>query len=229
MNAARLNSVVDIFLPRFCAACQKKLRPEEEVICPGCLGSIKRPDQNKITSEFRRKFEKEKVISEFAPAFLFEEGKAFQSLIHSIKYRGSYKNALFLGRLTGECLKDRILPWKCDMILPVPLHPAKRAERGYNQSYYIAKGLSRATGIPVRNNILKRKRFTETQTALSILERKANMKGAFGIKSGAGLEGKVIIVLDDVITSGSTVSECGRVLLEKGAEKVYAVSSALAL
>ncbi|HEX2960653.1 MAG TPA: ComF family protein [Ignavibacteriales bacterium] len=224
-----LNSVFDIFLPRLCAACEKKLGPPDEVICPECLSSIKSPGNNKIAAEFRRKFERENVISEFASAFLFEEEKAFQKLIHSIKYRGRYRNALFLGRLTGEKLKEKILSWKCDMIIPVPLHPVKKAERGFNQSYYIAKGLSLITGIPLKNKALKRVRFTETQTALSMTERRDNIKGAFSLKRGISLSGKTVIILDDVITSGSTVSECGRVLLNGGAQKVYAVSAALAL
>jgi ComF family protein len=115
------------------------------------------------------------------------------------------------------------------MIIPVPLHPVKKAERGYNQSYYIAKGLSLITGIPLNNKVLKRVRFTETQTALSMTERRDNIKGAFSLKRGVSLSGKTVIILDDVITSGSTVSECGRVLLKGGAQKVYAVSAALAL
>ncbi|HEX2868849.1 MAG TPA: ComF family protein [Ignavibacteriales bacterium] len=221
--------MADIFLPRLCASCEKKLRPQDEVICPECLSSIKRPGTAKIAAEFRRKFERENVIAEFAPAFLFEEGKSFQKLIHSIKYRGRYHNALFLGRLVGEKLKDKILSWSCDVVIPVPLHAAKKAERGYNQSYYIAKGLSQAIGIPLSNKVLRRVKFTETQTALSILERKDNMKGAFRMKRGADIRGKTIIVLDDVITSGSTVSECARVLLNNGALKVYAVSAGLAL
>ncbi|MGE5431685.1 MAG: ComF family protein [Syntrophomonadaceae bacterium] len=200
-NSEAVNSVIDIFLPRFCASCEKKLKPEDEVICPECLRSIKCPDTKRIAAEFRRKFEKERVIIEFASAFLFEEGKSFQKLIHSIKYRGRYHNALFLGRLAGTRMKDEILSWKCDMIVPVPLHPAKKAERGYNQSYYIARGLSRVTGIPLKNNILKRTRFTDTQTALSIAERKANIKGAFRLKRGAEVSGKIVIVLDDVITT----------------------------
>lgn len=228
-NSEKLNSVIDIFLPRFCASCEKKLRPGDEVICPECLSSIKHPDSNKIASEFRRKFQKGNTISEFTSAFLFEEGKSFQRLIHSIKYRGRYHNAYFLGRLTGERLKNKILSWKCDMIVPVPLNAVKKAERGYNQSYYIAKGLSQVTGVPLKNNILKRVKFTDTQTALSVAERKSNMKGAFVLKRGAEVSGRTIIILDDVITSGSTVSECGKVLLDKGALKVYAVSAALAL
>lgn len=224
-----LNSVFDIFLPRLCASCERKLRPQDEVICPECLALIKRPDGNKIKAEFRRKFERENIISGFTSAFLFEEGKAFQRLIHSIKYRGRYRNALFLGRLAGEKVKDKILSWNCDMIIPVPLHALKKAERGYNQSYYIAKGLSQITGIALNNRVLKRVRFTGTQTALSITERQNNMKGAFRLRNGADIESKAVIVLDDVITSGSTVSECGRVLLRSGALKVYAVSAALAL
>ncbi|MGE5354536.1 MAG: ComF family protein [Acidobacteriota bacterium] len=227
-NSAGMNSVMDIFLPRLCASCEKKLRPSDEVICPECLSSFKSPDKNKIAAEFRRKFEKEHLISEFASAFLFEEGKALQKLIHSSKYRGRFHNAFFLGRLTGEKLKDRILSWGCDLILPVPLHPVKKAERGYNQSYYIAKALSITTGIPLNSKILKRVRFTDTQTSLSIAERKDNIKGAFSLKNGAAISGRTLIVLDDVVTSGSTISECGRVLLSCGATKVYAVSAALA-
>lgn len=229
LSKSSLNSVIDIFLPRFCPACQKKLAADVEVICPECLSSIRPPDPVKLASEFSRKFSKDNIITDFITPFLFEEGKALQKLIHSIKYGGRYQNAYYLGWLAGEKLKDKVLCWKPQMIVPVPLHPVKKAERGYNQSYYIAKGFSRVTGIPLRDDVLKRTRFTDSQTALTVPERRANMKGAFGLRKRADVTGKVIIVLDDVITSGSTVNECGRVLLNKGALKIYAVSAALAL
>jgi ComF family protein len=104
----------------------------------------------------------------------------------------------------------------------------KKAERGYNQSFYICKGLSRELNIPLKNHFIKRKRFTQSQTTMDFEERQKNIRNAFKIRNGLGLKGKNILLVDDVITTGSTISECGRVLLECGVNKVYAASVAIA-
>ena len=95
-------------------------------------------------------------------------------------------------------------------------------------SEFIAKGIRSVLRIPIITHSIKRKRFTETQTSLNLVERKENLNDAFTIKRKNNLKGKTILLLDDVITTGATISECGRVLLEKGAANVYAASVAIA-
>ena len=114
------------------------------------------------------------------------------------------------------------------MLLPVPLHQLKKAERGYNQSLYIAKGLSKLLKIPLGVRIFQRKRYTQSQTSMNFIERQENIKEAFNIKSDKKIKGKNILLVDDVITTGATISECGKVLLNGGANRIYAASIAIA-
>ncbi len=219
---------VDFFLPRFCPSCQTKLTNEENTVCSSCLSKIRRADTVRLLREYERKFRAQNIISNFISLFVFEKDKELQQVIHELKYSGKFSLGSFLGKLTAHELGSRISEWNIDLILPVPLHHLKRAERGYNQSDFIAKVIGSILNIPVKTNLLKRSRFTETQTALTIDERRKNVRGAFSIKRKNNLSGKNILLLDDVITTGATISECGRLLLQNSAAKVYALSVAIA-
>ncbi len=223
-----LTSFLDFFLPRFCPSCNKKLLPEESFVCPECLSKIQFAKDNRIKSEFARKFVSSGIISDFISLYVFEKDKELQHIIHSLKYGNKFLTGKFLGSVLSKHLKEKINGWEIDYIIPVPLHHLKKAERGYNQSYYIAKGLGKSLTIPVTENFLKRKKYTQSQTTMNLNERQANIEGAFKIKRNLNLEGKNILLLDDVITTGSTILECGKVLLKANANKVYAVSVAIA-
>jgi ComF family protein len=145
-----------------------------------------------------------------------------------LKYNGKFSIGFFLGKILADALKDKFNEWEFDYIVPVPLHHLKRAERGYNQSDFIARGIKSIIKIPINAKILIRTRFTESQTNLNMQERNENMKNAFSVKRKKLLKGKTILLIDDVITTGATISECGRILLENGAVKVYAASVAIA-
>ncbi|MEW6196290.1 MAG: ComF family protein [Bacteroidota bacterium] len=222
------NQFFDFFIPRLCTSCQTKLSPEQKFICPDCLRSIQIAGDQRIGHEYERKFESEKIISDLASAFIFEKDKALQHLIHSLKYNENFKVGIFLGKLVAEKLQSKLTGWEAEYIIPVPLHRLKKAERGYNQSFYLAKGIAAKHKITIKQNILKRNRFTKTQTELDLHERKVNVKGAFALTKQKLIIDKKIILLDDVITTGATISECGRLLLENGAKKVFALSVALA-
>lgn len=151
-----------------------------------------------------------------------------QNIIHTLKYNGKFKVGLYLGGLLSKEFSDTITQWKIDYIIPVPLHQLKKSERGYNQSYYISKGLSKKAGIPVVNNLLSRKRYTSTQTTLSKQERKSNIEGAFTVKSNRKLKSKNVMILDDVVTTGATTLECARQIKKLGVEKIFVMSVAIA-
>lgn len=222
------NHFFDFFLPRFCLSCNCKLNPDTTYICEGCFNLIQRADKKRIGHEFIKKFGSDKIISGFNSAFVFEKEKPLQHLIHSLKYMENFRIGIFLGKMSGTVLKEEIMSWKGDLLIPVPLHRLKKAERGYNQSYYIAKGISCVLKIPVEESVIKRKRFTETQTELTLEERKNNMKGAFAVSGNKKISGKNIILVDDVITTGATISECGGELKENSAAEIFAISVAVA-
>ncbi len=223
-----INGFFDFFIPRYCPSCKKKLELEENCICDECLSSIERADSGRLNLEYQRKFASTEIISGFTSLFVFEKDKALQLFIHSIKYNKHFLNAKYLGKLIGENLKKQIQDWSIDYILPVPLHSLRKADRGFNQSKYIAIGMGKELGIKVKNNLIRRIRYTETQTNLTLKEREENISKAFQAKQERLIEGKTFLLVDDVITTGATIRECGKVLLEKGADKVYACSAAIA-
>ncbi|MGK9476108.1 ComF family protein [Melioribacter sp. OK-6-Me] len=213
---------IDFLLPRFCLHCKIKLNDNEKYLCKECNNSLHRisiplSSLNKIES-----------LSDYRTLYLFEKEMPVQSLIHNLKYNGIFRIGIYLGKTMGEEYKNIFMnEWHIDSIVPVPLYHSKQAERGYNQSYYIAKGIKSATGINV-SKVLKRIRYTQSQTELTLSERMLNVKGAFKIKRFKKVTGKSLLLVDDVITTGSTVNECASVLLEAGANKVYATSIAVA-
>ncbi len=113
------------------------------------------------------------------------------------------------------------------MIIPVPLHKLKKAERGYNQAFYIAAGIARRTGAKVKTGVLKRVKFTETQTQLNSEERRENVKSAFEVKKKNVLKKKNVILVDDVTTTGATTTEAARELKKHGAGKIMLLTVAI--
>jgi len=133
---------------------------------------------------------------------------------------------IFLGRKLASEKSDILKSWRADFIIPVPLFKLKEVERGYNQSYYIAKGISQVISIPIANKFVKRVKNTISQTTLNYEERKENLDRAFILQKRENIKSKRAIIVDDVITTGATVSEIAKVLKENGAEKVFALSVA---
>lgn len=228
MTIIKLNEMLDFFLPRFCISCSKKLGNKENFVCPQCFSKLELASEIRLKEEFHRKFRNDKYISDFYSAFVFHEKSAIQKLIHSLKYEQNYHVGIFLGIKTGQILHNLIRQWNADLIVPIPLHQLRKAERGFNQSKEISKGLSKELRIKNNTRILKRNRFTQTQTKFTLIERKANIAGAFTLRNNKKIIGKRIILVDDVITTGATTTECAKLLIENGAEKVYALSVAIA-
>jgi len=223
-----LNGFLDFFIPRFCPACNTKLQPDEDSVCSKCFSTIQIADEDRLNIEYQRKFASSGIISGFTSLFVFEKDKALQSLIHSIKYNKRFLNAKFLGRKITGNLGEQLKEWNIDFICAVPLHQLRSAERGFNQSNYIAKGIGKMLNIPVKNGFLKRSRYTETQTNLTLKEREVNISNAFKAKHKKKIKDNTFLLVDDVITTGATIHECGKALLDAGATKVYACSAAIA-
>jgi len=143
------------------------------------------------------------------------------NLIHSLKYNDRANFGFDLGVLLGEeILEDEI--GDIDMIIPVPLHWLKKRERGYNQAFWLAKGLASIYAVPVDTSIIKRTRYTVSQTMLGSTERMVNLYGAFTINKS--LNNQHILLVDEVLTTGSTISNCAKVLRENGAARVSGIT-----
>jgi len=218
--------IFDFFLPRLCPGCNKKLSVEEKPVCAECLSSILIADEDRLQAEYNRNFGSSKVISDFYAKFVFETDKTLQQIIHALKYKKQFKLGVFLGELIAEGIKTK--DWQIDLIIPVPIHHLKKAERGYNQSDYLAKGLSKSLNIPYSGKAIKRTKYTESQTKLKMKERALNVSNAFKVRQHKKVNGKNILIVDDVCTTGATLLECGIALYKTGAKSVYACSVAVA-
>lgn len=222
-----LMNLFDLFLPRTCNHCGKILTVDERTLCLGCYSDIVQTNQDFLVKEFNKKFYDKRIIDDFYSMYIFEKDKSLQSVIHSFKYNGKYNNAIFLGKKLGEkIIQER--NWNIDCLIPIPLHNLKKIERGYNQSYYISKGVKKIFKVPINEKLIRRIKYTQSQTLLNLKEREENMKNAFIVKKNIKIAGKNFLLVDDVITTGATISECGKVLKNAGANKVYATSIAIA-
>lgn len=160
--------------------------------------------------------------------YSFYPDSQMEKIVHHIKYSGMRNLGTFMGELIGQEMK--IDSGNYDFIIPVPLHKVRIRERHYNQSDYIAKGLSNKLGVEVLPGAVSRIRYTKTQTHLTRAERIENVKGAFTINNEyiEVIKGKNIILVDDVVTTGSTVNEVIGILKENGCEKILTVCLAMA-
>ena len=224
-----LTNIFDFFLPRICPSCKTKLSASEECICSNCLENIRIAGNELLKVEYQRDFKPKGFISDFTSAFVFEKDKELQTLVHELKYNKRFLNGVFLGKQIAKLRKDIITGWDIDLIIPIPLHKLKLAERGYNQAYYISKGLSEELNIQLKNKIIKRKKFTQSQTKLTRKEREDNLTGAFKLLGRSKiLNNKNVLIVDDVITTGATANECAKALLSAGVKRIYAASVAIA-
>jgi competence protein ComFC len=223
-------SITHFVFPFNCVACQEPLPDRYTLICPFCEGDF--------NYTYFEHFEEEtsldklffgRVPLEFTYGLLyFEKGSNTQSLIHAIKYKNNKLLAHEMGKRIGERLNIIKLESKPDVLISVPLHAKKEFMRGYNQGTLIALGLAESTKIPFNGQLLKRSVFTETQTKKGKYERWSNVETVFEVKNPEKWKGKHICIVDDVITTGSTLEACIRVLQESIPEvKVSVVALAV--
>ena len=148
--------------------------------------------------------------------YKFSKNGRVQHLLHELKYGNHPEIGIALGTICAERLTEAKLNKCFDMIIPVPLHASRKRTRGYNQSSKFAAGISAALSIPFSDDLLIRNLKTETQTRKSKLNRWENMNNVFGLTTRANFKGSRILLVDDVITTGSTLEACSEVLLRAG-------------
>ena len=228
------------FLPPQCHCCEKFLEEEQQGICSACLSKIhwieppfcsvcgipfaSREIENHPCGACMTK----KKHFTMARALGSYEG-SLQEAIHRWKYEGKITLTPFLGKWMTEGLHRYWNPDTFDLLIPVPLHKKRLRERGFNQALLLVKELNRRTGIPYRKRVLQKRRLTIPQVNLSGVEREKEVRGSFHIIGGEELEGKSILLVDDVYTTGATVNECAKVLLTEGAKRVDILTLAHAL
>lgn len=198
--------LADFFLPRYCSMCDRRLSSAEQHICAPCLRALNRIEYEggEVHGVIERLFWG-KVPVEKATSMFRYEGENTRKILHNIKYFDQPQVATFLAALFVKENRNTDFFDGIQAIIPVPLAKQKKIKRGYNQSEYIASGLSQETGIPVIKDAVVRDVNNPTQTMLSHQQRKENVKDIFRLDKPTEVEGKHILVVDDVITTGATI------------------------
>lgn len=209
------SGLTHLFYPRLCEGCSKPLLQEEDVLCLNCsIYNLPRTAYHHIheNETFMRFAGRVKVEQATSLAYFTADG-LLQHLLHKLKYEDRKDVGAYLGTQLGYDLLQVGWAKGIDAIVPVPLHPKKEAIRGFNQATVIAETMGEVLKLPVLADIVKRTRFTDTQTQKTREERIENMQGAFEVVDAANISGKHILLIDDVLTTGATLEACALSLL----------------
>jgi len=208
-----LYSILNLFYPRVCAACGETLLKDEETVCLKCRYTLPFTGyENHADNPLAQVFYGRVRFHAVTACFFFAKSGKVQHLIHELKYKNNPEAGVFLGQELGKTIKDAPLFQGIDYLIPVPLHPRREKQRGYNQSLLIAQGINEVTGIPIGDKYLIRAVYTTTQTKKSADERHKNVKDIFEVRFPEELEGKHVLLIDDVLTTGATLESCAHQL-----------------
>ena len=214
-----IKALLDLFFPRKCIVCGKKLNVSEEHLCLYCFSDLPLTrfwtlSHNPMSDAFNAVLQKEirdggpREHYAYAAALFFYDPEAdYRRIPYQIKYHGNTSAGKYFGSMLGKKLSEAEWLSDVDMIIPVPLHWKRRWSRGYNQAEIIAGEVAHELGVPMRTDVLKRVRYTETQTKLEVEAKSRNVSGAFKANTVHDAVRHVLIV-DDVFTTGSTLMAC---------------------
>lgn len=199
-----------------CESCRKGVRHIERPFCERCG----LPFQGALTQQFECANCRQQELHFTSARSAVVARDVVLEVIHRYKYRRALWFEPFLAELLVTKARSELATGKWDFIVPVPLHRTKEREREFNQAARLSRHLSRATGLPIQNRLIRRILPTETQTRLTREERQANVRRAFSLVRGARAEGARIVLVDDVFTTGATTNACAEVLRRAGAAEV---------
>ncbi|PID95206.1 MAG: amidophosphoribosyltransferase [Bacteroidetes bacterium] len=206
---------LNLFFPEVCMACGNSLYRGEKVLCTKCLLRLPRThfhhrEENPVAQLFWGRV----AVSYATSFFYFRKNSKVQHLMHQFKYAGRKEVGSYCGQLFGIALSQSSYFSEAEYLIPVPLHPQKERKRGYNQSELIAKGMAQKMNAQLDISTLFRSVNSATQTKKNRYQRFENMDGIFRLKEASHLKGKHLVLVDDVVTTGSTLESCASTLLQ---------------
>ena len=234
------DDLLDFIYPQSCPICKKPVSQDVKGVCENCW-SILAILPHSFCPYCKSFFEEGDLVLRHHCVFLnrFEDRRimavrslgtfddCYKTLIHRFKYERKIPLGKRLAQSLGEKIALDMNLSNCDLVIPVPLHRARKRERGFNQSEILAEGVSKEINVAFLKDVLKRKKNTKDQTHLNVQQRKENVEGAFAVIHPDKVIGKQVILVDDVMTTGATLNECAKMLLEAGAERIFAVTLAV--
>ena len=209
-------SLINLFFPRVCVGCDSLLLTHENVICSQCRHDIPQTQHFLIPdNEAMKKFYGKIDVAHVSTFMYYHKKGIVQQMIHNLKYKGLEAIGTTIGDWYAEDLKTLEILNTIDAIVPVPLHPRKLRERGYNQVTSFGTALSKNLGVAYNDSLLIRKVYSKTQTRKNLLGRSdVGASEIFDVVYGASDHGKHVLLIDDVLTTGSTLEACSRALLK---------------
>jgi ComF family protein len=218
-------AITHLIFPHACAGCGTDVLSEENKLCFSChesmpLTSFHLHANNPIEKIFWGRL----PVRHATAQYYFTKQSLMQRLMHRFKYKGDKDLGLFLGRLMGYHLEEANRFKEIDALIPLPLFPNKERRRGYNQASLLCEGISDIIRKPVLKDVIVRTMHTESQTSKTRVERWQNMEGRFLLQNEAAIEGKHLLLVDDVITTGATLEASGLELL-KGKDATLSIAT----
>ncbi len=223
--------VADLLFPPLCLVCRQPPAVPRDRLCTACRGSMSVvATWHPVRLGAEARLTSGGMADAFLTMFLFEKEGALQQSLHLMKYSGMHSLGVMFGRELGTLFATTWGFEGAECLVPVPLHAARLRERGYNQSERICAGIREVTGTPIVTGTLVRTRNTPSQTTLKIHQREENVAGAFRVRKGREklIRGRSVVLVDDVMTTGSTLLACSAALRTAGARSVLVATLAVA-
>jgi ComF family protein len=207
-----LRDLRSLFVSDTCYACDRTLVSQERYVCLSCLSQLQETGfhAHPTDNELYRRLGGRVPLAGATSLYFFDKGGKLQALIQALKYHDAPQLGRFLGRELGERLAQSEFATEAEVLVPVPLHPSKQRQRGYNQAERIARGMAEVLGLPLRSDLLRRSRKTEAQARRAGTARWENVSGAFTARLPLPTG---LILVDDVITTGATLEACIQALM----------------
>lgn len=203
------NDLSNFLFPRYCICCGERIFIQEDYLCINCLGLLPRTYSHLEEESYLEQAFWGRIPIQRAASFFFYEAEGVRKLIWEFKYNEHPRVASFLAEIYAREMSGSSFFDGVDIIVPVPLSSKKKRSRGYNQCDYIARGISKVTGIPVITDAVIINAEKKTQTHLGKAERLENVEDIFKTLKPDSLRGKHILLVDDVLTTGATLCSLG--------------------
>jgi len=207
------DSFFHLLFPHVCSGCGSDIISEESMLCMRCLSEM--PETNfhmHANNPVEKIFWGRLPLVSATAQYYFSKESLMQHLMHQLKYKGNKELGRQLGRLIGNDLQQTNRFNTIDVLVPLPLFPAKEKKRGYNQATILCEGLAEVLNTEIANDVIIRNQHTETQTKKGRMERWQNMEGKFELVKPEKIQDKHILLIDDIITTGATLEACGQEL-----------------
>ena len=219
-------SILSLFLPRRCIICDKRLTTNEDILCMGCLTTLAHPTLLDIQdNEAVRQLWGILPVHSGITLLYYKKGSEQHKLLEAMKYKGRVDACQKMGQLLASTMSPSGFFTPIDAIIPIPLSKKRQRWRGYNQAEHIALGISKFTGIEICTKAIIRKKDNNSQTRMSYTERMENVKGIFMAQKDARLDGKHLLIVDDILTTGATLRSAIETLHEAFPNATFSIAT----